>query len=368
MLVINSSYARGSFVRNPSARTFVDTQGRFVIELPTEGLAIRGSFSLKVIFDIFKIPMMSSEISEVIVKKLIHCRVLVPESIADIMARGTTSEARSALSSAKIDLCDLCTEYAIIGSAVDFAQVGRYSTYRGPDCIRRYIGPSENLSDIGDVAWLPSEGLISYGKRLGYIFSLVHDRKSIPVILGGDHTLTYFSVLELCAANVRVGVVQFDAHNDLGIPRDILDLNYLTHANVAGYLRRLPIKFLLQAGLRKSQIGFTSSPGDCPLYQVGDAEITKFDSIITETLQTHPVDALYVSVDLDCINPKEAPDVSTPLDGGLSYSDLKQCIQKTISIAPIIGADFVEVSPNSEYGQAASFAAELIQIIIKGRV
>lgn len=370
MWAIKGLLLNKTFVANPSLKTAYDNLGRFVIELPTEGLAINGLSSLEKVIEIFKVPVtfgdaISLGISGEILKKLIYSRVIVSSEISAIMARGTTSEARSSISYHKTDLLDLNSPFVLIGSSVDFAQVGQFSSFRGPDSIRRCLGVHDNLADLGDVTWNPCEGLLEYGMRLGYVISMSHEKNAVPIILGGDHTLTYFSVSEVCKSGINVGVIQFDAHNDLGESHRNSDPYNLYHANVAGYLRKLPISFLLQVGLRDSQIGFTTSKDECPLYQVGETEVGNFSKILANVIKTYPVDAVYISVDLDCINPEEAPDVTTPLNGSLTFSDVKRCFQQVLEVAPVIGADFVEVTSSLEFCHAAQFSAELIKILIE---
>jgi arginase len=173
----------------------------------------------------------------------------------------------------------------------------------------------------------------------------------VPLLLGGDHAVTYPIVAALAAQHGPVNILHFDAHPDIyadfeGNPR--------SHAS--------PFARIMEGGhaQRLVQVGIRTLTRHCreqaELFGVEILPIADFQIGMVPVLEG----PLYVSVDIDGIDPSEAPGVSHPEPGGLRLREVLAVIHK--QTAPIIGADIVELNPNRDVGGVtAMVAAKLVR-------
>ncbi len=177
------------------------------------------------------------------------------------------------------------------------------------------------------------------------------DAGGIPLSLGGDHAVTYPIVAALAARHGPLNILHFDAHPDIyadfeGNPR--------SHAS--------PFARILEAGhaTRLVQVGVRTLNTHCR----EQAERYNVDIIPMLNFQTAQVPALegplYISIDLDGIDPSEAPGVAHPEPGGLTIRELLSVLAK--QKAHIVGADIVELNPTRDVNDiTAIVAAKLVR-------
>jgi len=164
--------------------------------------------------------------------------------------------------------------------------------------------------------------------------------KKIPVLLGGEHTITIGSTNTF---SEDVIVVSLDAHSDL---RD----NYLgdqyCHASV---MRRIidQGKLVLEVGVRsmsKEEFDLIQQ-NHLPVYTTETLRQQGIQQIIQELKEQVAGRKVYLSIDMDVFDPSEAPGVSTPEPGGLDYFNTVELIQNICQSTHIVGCDLVEVTP-----------------------
>ena len=178
------------------------------------------------------------------------------------------------------------------------------------------------------------------------------------IILGGEHLITLASYLTFPK---ETGFVVFDAHYDL---REQYADTKLSHA---AYLRRIVEKRgaenIVHVGARafvKEELAFLKENN---IATISDKNIRNGDGIkqLKDTVSTF--DSLYVSVDLDVLDPAFAPGVGNPEAVGISSRELYDLII-SLQNKKIIAADIVELNPSFDNGSTASMAAKLISTII----
>ena len=178
------------------------------------------------------------------------------------------------------------------------------------------------------------------------------------IILGGEHLITLGS---FSCFSKDTGYVVFDAHYDL---RDQYADIKLSHA---AYLRRLVEKRgsenIVHVGARafvKEELAFLK---DNKIRTVSDKEIR--DGNGPKLLQdiTSTFDNLYLSIDLDVLDPAFAPGVGNPEAVGISSRELYDLVT-TLQNKKIVAADIVELNPTYDNGATASMAAKMISTII----
>ncbi|KAH6652680.1 agmatinase 1 [Truncatella angustata] len=208
--------------------------------------------------------------------------------------------------------------------------------------------------------------------------------KTLPrvITLGGDHTITLPLLRSINRAYGPVSVVHFDSHLDTwrpkvfgGSPSEVASINhgtYFYHASQEGLLRN---DSNIHAGIRTTLSGPSDYENDgyCGFEIVEAREI---DTIGTEGIIRRIVDRVgttnpvYLSLDIDTLDPAFAPATGTPETGGWSTRELRT-ILRGLEDLNLIGADIVEVAPaydtNAEHTTMAAADAlyEIMSIMVK---
>ena len=239
----------------------------------------------------------------------------------------------------------------------------------GPDSIRDAFNNIEifqpefgvdletvNISDLGNTKHtvVATEML----RMVENITAELRKKNKQIIILGGEHLITLGS---FSCFPKDTGYVVFDAHYDL---RDQYADIKLSHA---AYLRRLVEKRgpenIVHVGARafvKEELAFLK---DNKIRTVSDKEIR--DGNGPKLLQdiTSTFDSLYLSLDLDVLDPAFAPGVGNPEAVGISSRELYDLVT-TLQNKKIVAADIVELNPTYDNGATASMAAKMISTII----
>jgi agmatinase len=189
--------------------------------------------------------------------------------------------------------------------------------------------------------------------------SKILDHLGVPIILGGEHTVTLGALQAFAERNEKIGVVQFDAHCDL---RDSYENNPLSHACV---MRRVH-----EMGFPIMQIGIRSLSQPEEVFRLKnsipclDAETIYREGIPTEILPPGFPENIYITFDVDCFDPSVMPATGTPEPGGLGWYQAIDLLGKVAAGRNICGFDVVELAP-AEGLQAADFtAAKLVYTLI----
>jgi arginase len=212
------------------------------------------------------------------------------------------------------------------------------------------LGAEPRLLDLGNLELVG--GMAAFEQIEQAIASLL-ERGAYVLALGGDHAITYPFVRAFAARYGRLNILHLDAHPDL---YDELDGNRYSHAcPFARIMEENLAARLVQVGIR------TLNP-----HQRAQAE--RFGVEIVEMRQWRSGlsiqfdGPIYLSLDLDVLDPAFAPGVSHHEPGGPSTRDVLRLIQK-LSV-PILGADIVELNPHRDpSGMTAAAAAKLLKEI-----
>jgi arginase len=172
-----------------------------------------------------------------------------------------------------------------------------------------------------------------------------------PLFLGGDHMVTYPIVAGLARVHGPVNILHFDAHPDL---YEDFDGDPLSHAS--------PFARIMEQGLatRLVQVGVRTLNKHCreQVRRFG-VEVVEMRDFAPDRVPV-PDTSLYVSIDMDALDPAFAPGVSHHEPGGLSVRDVLSVLHRVPS--PIVGADVVEYNPVRDInGVTAVVAAKLIK-------
>lgn len=251
----------------------------------------------------------------------------------------------------------------ILGCPYDGSASFRPGARFGPSAIRRASWGIETFSpyfqrdlsqcsihDMGDIELPLGEKKISLGlirKALGKILS----GRKLPIILGGDHLITLPIIEEILPLYPQLYIIHIDAHTDL---REEYLGEYLSHCTV---MRRL-IERLGEG--RLFQIGIRSGTEDefklaRKIKSIISLEPASLNSMIRR-LRNKPV---YITLDLDVIDPSLLPGVGTPEPGGFTFQEFISLLKK-LQTLHVIGFDIVELTPDYDPTQVSSITASVI--------
>lgn len=281
----------------------------------------------------------------------------------------------------QVSRCDV----GIIGAPFDAGVSYRPGARFGPTAIRegsRLLRPYHpgldiapfaalQVADYGDIGANPFSISEALDQITAGIRSLV-DERVIPITLGGDHTV---ALAALRAIGKPVALLHFDAH------LDTWDTSYGAPHNHGTVFRRAAEEGLLDQD-RLFHIGIRG-----PIYSATDLDddaaigfriLSTMDvaelgvrEVAARVLQVVGDTPLYISVDIDVLDPAHAPGTGTPEAGGLTSRELLG-ILRLLAGTPIIGADIVEVSPAYDHAEITTIAAahtayELISLVARGK-
>ncbi len=277
----------------------------------------------------------------------------------------------------------------ILGAPFDWGTSYRAGARFGPKAIREadYLGfdgcrphlPTGidplgelNVVDAGDVLVIPGAVEKSLD-RIAAAVETVAAAGSVPIVLGGDHTVTYADATGVArvAGFGNVALIHFDAHADTGATQ---------YGQLYGHgtpMRRLiesgavPGHRFVQIGLR----GYWPDPETVAwmreqgmrFFTMGDITEQGLSAIVDEAVEHSAVDAdgVFLSIDIDVVDPGYAPGTGTPEPGGLTSRQILDTVRRLARDLPVVGADVVEVAPPYDGpGQVTAFLANRIVLEI----
>jgi agmatinase len=216
----------------------------------------------------------------------------------------------------------------------------------------RLVLRGATMADAGNVMVPPGEPPPEAFGRISALVEAIVRCRAIPVGLGGDHSIT--APILRGFGGRELTVVQFDAHTDL---EDTLPPETLHHGNVMCRALEIPgVQGVIAMGLR----GFGVASRALEEWRAPRLSASQLRAGgVPAMLGLVPPGPIYVTVDLDVLDPSFVPAVGTPLPGGLSPMLLKELLWALGRSAEVIGFDFVELSPRDSSEVSLAIAAEL---------
>ncbi|MEJ5229922.1 MAG: agmatinase [Pseudothermotoga sp.] len=261
------------------------------------------------------------------------------------------------------------SKVVLVGAPLDQTTSFRPGTRIGPRRIRElsygleeyspYLKDSlskKSFCDIGDIE-LPFGNLQKSLEAIELIARQILEDGKIPFFIGGEHLITYPVVKQVASKYPELKVVHFDAHADL---RDSFFGEKLSHATV---LRRvcecIKDKHLYQFGIRsgvEEEFEFAKEHVNTFLVDVKESFLNIF-----ERFKGFPV---YVTFDIDVIDPAYAPGTGTQEPGGCTSKEIFEIIQLFKELN-VVGFDLVEVSPPLDFSERTCLlAAKIIREVL----
>lgn len=265
---------------------------------------------------------------------------------------------------------------AIIGVPVDLG-AGRRGVDMGPSAIR-YAGLATQLralgytvTDMGNVSVPLAEALYepAADDKLRYLQALIDINRELtamvqaacqnqhfPLILGGDHSLSIGSVRGV-AYQRKIGLIWIDAHGDFNTDQTTpsgnihgMSLAALTgrgHAALAAPIIADTNVVLVGARDVDEQERVLLRESGVQIFSMHDIDRLGMAAVMERAIQaaSQGTQGFHVSLDLDALDPDEAPGVGTPVTGGLTYREAHLAMELIASSHKMLGLDLVEVNP-----------------------
>lgn len=269
---------------------------------------------------------------------------------------------------------------SIIGMPMDLGQTRR-GVDMGPSAIR-YAGINERLAVLFD--WIEDLGDITVGRPEVKIdpnsnlrnLELVAEKNSLlaeevdkiiesgsfPLVLGGDHSIAIGTLAGVSKHYKNLGVIWYDAHGDLntaetspsgnihGMPLAAsLGLGHEKLTQIGGYSPKIKSENIVIIGARSLDDGEKDliKKMGIKVFTMHEIDRLGMAAVIEETVQhlKEKTDGVHLSLDLDGLDPTDAPGVGTPVIGGISYRESHLAMEMLAEAKIITSAEFVEVNP-----------------------
>jgi agmatinase len=273
---------------------------------------------------------------------------------------------------------------AIVGAPFDTGATFRAGARFGPEGIRsashllRRYNPSLDVAifdllsviDYGDVPVVPGYIEESY-RRIEQGLDPIHGAGVVPIVLGGDHSIALPELRAAAAVHEPLALVQFDSHPDTWD-------SYFGERHTHGTPFRRAVEEGLLDTSRSIQVGMRGS-----IYDKGDWDDARemgFDLVPTDEIRELGIPSVidrirgrtdgakvYVSFDVDFVDPAYAPGTGTPEIGGFTSREAQEFVRGLTGLE-IVGCDVVEVYPAYDHAQitallAANVAHEFLSLL-----
>lgn len=205
--------------------------------------------------------------------------------------------------------------------------------------------------DTGDTACILEQLQARVGAALRH--------NALPVILGGEHTVTLGAVRALKAAGKPFGVVQFDAHADL---REQYDGTHHSHACVMRRIAELEVPFF-QIGVRALSEPEARFRRERRVPHMDAADLMMGWTPFV-TLPSNFPEAIYITFDVDAFDPSVMPGTGTPEPGGLNWYQALSILRGLVASRRVVGFDVVELAPIPGSHVSEFTAAKLVYAIM----
>lgn len=253
----------------------------------------------------------------------------------------------------------------------------RQGTKNGPNQLRKALFSSENFKRSGQLIPIcPMKGDLFTKKvfdignvkrnNLYFQIATLISQQKIPIVIGGDHSITTTNLHAIkMITKKKINLIYFDAHPDF-----VTSTKDYYGSVVSDSLDCISIKKSIFVGIRacEPEESYNIAKYGANIIDPMDVQehgTKKILKKITQTCIDKNNNHIYISIDLDCLDPAFAPGVSVPTPCGLNPVELTFFIKQILGQTKIIGCDIVELSPSFDINNnTANLAARLFKEIL----
>ncbi|MBV8566020.1 MAG: agmatinase [Methylobacteriaceae bacterium] len=249
-------------------------------------------------------------------------------------------------------------EVALVGVPMDLGVTNRAGARLGPRAVRSIerIGPYEHVlkrvpfaesrtADIGDVPMRSRFDLASCHADIESFYRRIVTSGVVPLSVGGDHSITY-SILKAVGAARPVGLIHIDAHCDTSGPYEGAKFHHGGPFRLAVLDGVLDAERTIQIGIRGGAEYLWEFSYDSGMTVIHAEDIPRLGiaAIVAKAREVAGSGPVYVSFDVDSLDPGFAPGTGTPEVGGLMPREALEILRGLAGL-DIVGGDVVEVAP-----------------------
>ena len=179
------------------------------------------------------------------------------------------------------------------------------------------------------------------------------DDGKFPVLIGGEHSVSIGAFRAMARRYPNISFLQLDAHSDM---RDEYEGSSHNHACVMARAKELTSN-ITQVGIRSSA---REEQHNIDPKRTFYAHQIANDAMWMERVSAQLSDEVYITIDLDVLDPAYLPSTGTPEPGGLSYREVLNLLRRVIREHKVVGLDVVELCPNPHAKASEFLAAKLV--------
>ncbi|HKC77979.1 MAG TPA: arginase family protein, partial [Gaiellaceae bacterium] len=173
----------------------------------------------------------------------------------------------------------------------------------------------------------------------------------IPIVLGGDHSIAEPDVRACAKRHGPVGLVHFDTHTDTGTEVFGVPISHGTPMYRLVEQGHVDPRRYVQIGLRgywpgEAEFGWQREQGITTFF-MHDVRDRGIDAVVADTVRIVGDGAVFLTVDVDVLDPAFAPGTGTPEPGGMTSLELLKAVREVAVQLDLVGADVVEVIPTA---------------------
>jgi len=267
-------------------------------------------------------------------------------------------------------------DIALVGAPMDLGVTNRAGARLGPRAVRAIerVGPYEHvlrmvpsseckLADIGDVPFRSRFSLESCHTDIEAFFTRLTEAGVVPLTVGGDHSISQ-SILRAVGRNRSVGMIHIDAHCDTSGAYEGAKFHHGGPFRQAVLDGVLDPERTIQIGIRGSSEYLWEFSYESGMTVIHAEEVQEIGipAIIEKARAVVGDGPVYVSFDVDSLDPAFAPGTGTPEIGGLTTREVLQFLRGMIGL-DVIGGDVVEVAP--QYDTTSNTAHAAAQVLFE---
>ena len=254
-------------------------------------------------------------------------------------------------------------DVAIVGAPTDDLVSDRPGARFGPRAIRAAsCPPGQHLEakvdamaelkmvDFGDAPVLPADPARTH-EAIERTVGQVVDAGAIPIVLGGDHSIAEPDIRACATRHGPLGLVHFDTHTDTGTEVFGVEVSHGTPMYRLVEQGHVDPKRYVQVGLRgfwpgPKEFGWQAEHGITSFF-MHDVRELGIRAVVERTLEAVGAGPVYLTVDVDVLDPAFAPGTGTPEPGGMTSGDLLWACRTVAERVQLVGAEVVEVIPTA---------------------
>ena len=206
------------------------------------------------------------------------------------------------------------------------------------------------IVDFGDAPVLPADPERTHAAIEALVREVVA-AGAVPIVLGGDHSISEANIRAVASKHGPVGLVHFDTHADTGREVFSVERSHGTPMFRLVEQGKVDGRRYVQIGLRgywpgPAEFGWQAERGITSFF-MHDVREQGIRAIVARALEIVGEGPVFVSVDVDVLDPAHAPGTGTPEPGGMTSADLLEACRTVAQHARVVGADVVEVLPTA---------------------